>query len=566
MSGYFRLTIVQACSKAGFFLLAFGWATLNSAHAADAECAPTSAPRSIYYGNGVDNTFLSASEGLIALQHALHSDNQVTEHDEFKLAYNRTASRSGDFNVGLIRDVAQALVQNLELTYTQAVRLLLRPFGDEVEDRLVRSLASFNQRLIRDEDLSRHVESYRSDMLSGKTVLLVGHSQGNFYANQAWNLLTTREQESFAIVSVANPGNSVGDDMCLELDANLLPGRQFSGILQCAIDPLLPDLAYLGCQRQLPRYTTGCNDAVISGLRSLFNSIDGSSAFDYLPKALPSNVISAVSEEDSLGHGFVSTYLRTGSESRARILENFRSASASVVSPDFVGNLSLTGGVTDAESLEVIESARVQVQLIGDSDFDAVVRDITDASGDYTLCLRSEWIPENFIVSAVREGYIPVTEPVTQDGSSLQRIDLVLSPQADDVIVIEVDPIVHHLGDGNFGGTINSQFQRRSEGAIYNATFALSEQQISAQAADLVFVAKGVQAENPVLINNQLVGMIPQSPTDGSFAEVALRVPMTYFDEDSELQLLEIQSVATSTSGSDIDDFEFANIILTFTL
>ena len=551
----------RLCQAVGILVVALGSTTLHSVFAAEAACTNPDSARAIYYGNGVNNTFLQASEGLIALGRALETDDQLTERDELKLAYNRTG--------GLLRDIAQALIQDLELTYTEAVRFAINPPGEEIENYIIRAVASFNQLLIRDEDLQRHLESYRSDMLTGKAVVLVAHSQGNFYANQVWNRLTTQERTSFAIVSVANPDNAVGGQSCLELAANVLPGGTVVEVLACAVDADVPDFAWLGCIPETPRYTTGCGDNIIQGLRLLYNTVDGSATFDYLPRALPANVNSPLLEaEDRRGHSFTGTYLSVGSQTRASILENVRASVASLVEPEFTGDLSLTGTVIAADSQAPIESARVQVQLIGDSTFDAVIRDVTDESGAYALCVQSDLIPDNFLVAATREGYVPLTESVTQDGSSLQLIDLTLSPQTEDIVVIEVDPIVHHLGDDNFNGQINGQFQRRSEGSLYQATFVLSDAQFAAQAAELVFYAKGVQADNPVSINEQLVGTIPQSPADGSFSEVTLDVPMALFDQASELQLIEIESVRSSSSffSRDIDDFEFANLRLRFTL
>jgi len=59
------------------------------------------------------------------------------------------------------------------------------------------------------QDLSTHVADYKTTILEGKKSLLVAHSPGNFFANQAFGSLSGLEQRSFGIVAVANPDSFV---------------------------------------------------------------------------------------------------------------------------------------------------------------------------------------------------------------------------------------------------------------------------------------------------------------------------------------------------------------------
>jgi hypothetical protein len=63
-------------------------------------------------------------------------------------------------------------------------------------------------------ELADHVQSYSNAILFGQKVVVVAHSQGNFYVNEAKKLLaldiTPEQMKSFAIYSVANPANNVG--------------------------------------------------------------------------------------------------------------------------------------------------------------------------------------------------------------------------------------------------------------------------------------------------------------------------------------------------------------------
>lgn len=63
-------------------------------------------------------------------------------------------------------------------------------------------------------ELTDHVEKYREGILQGQKVLVVSHSQGNFYINQARQILASQQpsvpMESFGIFGVATPANNIG--------------------------------------------------------------------------------------------------------------------------------------------------------------------------------------------------------------------------------------------------------------------------------------------------------------------------------------------------------------------
>lgn len=65
-----------------------------------------------------------------------------------------------------------------------------------------------------DDDLRAQVTNYSSDLFDGKVVVVVPHSQGNFYANSAWHLLQQPEKykKRFSIVGVATPVTYIAGD------------------------------------------------------------------------------------------------------------------------------------------------------------------------------------------------------------------------------------------------------------------------------------------------------------------------------------------------------------------
>jgi hypothetical protein len=74
------------------------------------------------------------------------------------------------------------------------------------------AVAKDAEALVTTDSLKDHLNDYKTKIAEGKKVLLVAHSQGNFFGNQAYGLLSNTERQSFGIVSVANPDSFVADD------------------------------------------------------------------------------------------------------------------------------------------------------------------------------------------------------------------------------------------------------------------------------------------------------------------------------------------------------------------
>lgn len=227
----------------------------------------------------------------------------------------------------------------------------------------------------------------------------------------------------------------------------------------------------------------------------------------------------------------------------------------------------LNGIITNASDLSVVQGATVNLDLISfDSSFDAVNRVVSDQNGVYQMTIDSSLLPDSFIITAAQDGFRPsVIIADTNDFEDLtaQTIDIALIPASLNEVIIESIPVVHHLGDDSFGGVVNSQFQRATEGPSYIRTFSLNDEQVSSTELTLVTAAKGVQGRNEVYINSVLVGTFPDTNSDGSYS--ALELPLTI---PQGLLVIgtnefEVRSVLTEFNATDIDDFEFVNISIT---
>jgi hypothetical protein len=212
------------------------------------------------------------------------------------------------------------------------------------------------------------------------------------------------------------------------------------------------------------------------------------------------------------------------------------------------------GVVSDAVTGRPIDGATVKLDL---PDRPPVSVN-TYTNGSYVL--PTPEVPDFFALSASMEGYVPSSANVASAmvlGNTV-TIDFELYPESEARVAIEAVPEVHHLGDNKFEGRINSQFQKRSEGSAFAATFELSHEQLPPRfnTAEVRLLAKGVQRSHKIVINSTVLSeRLDDAPDDGSFGEFTAPFDPSLLKEGTNL--LEIIARPSST---DIDDFEFVNV------
>lgn len=168
-----------------------------------AECDNPNAHESvrIYFANGMNNT----EEGAYNSQKAL-MDELGMQNKDFGIAYNDNEN----WLTQLLEAYHQRKNESDDFWYW------LRHMNEAPQwfrDEYVQKVGRFNENMVRnDPDLQRHIRKYVADLVSGKKVVIVAHSQGNFYANNAYRYIKINYPEyknSIGIVSAANPSNWV---------------------------------------------------------------------------------------------------------------------------------------------------------------------------------------------------------------------------------------------------------------------------------------------------------------------------------------------------------------------
>jgi hypothetical protein len=159
----------------------------------------------IYFGNGINTDRGSARSSLSRMSKELTNEYNGQKL-QYALAYNRTT--------GMATDLAQASAQSGVQNNRNILRWLngknlspewLSKWLDEYLSKRNLDVAT---------EVASHANFYLNDILHGKKVIVVSHSQGNFYVNEAKQLLARQlrdgKMSSFAIFGVAVPADNIG--------------------------------------------------------------------------------------------------------------------------------------------------------------------------------------------------------------------------------------------------------------------------------------------------------------------------------------------------------------------
>lgn len=251
-----------------------------------ADDCPSSTPvLSVYYGNGMFNDYRDAEESGELLQ--ILTYNQL---NGYEINYNLSINNNENPFDQLLEVARQKLLQDYGVILLWLAGIEIAPdwFQDALSEVAIQYQA-FSY--VIDRDLQQHVKQYKEDIEACQKVLLVAHSQGNFYGNEAWRWvyrsiigkLPLNQLKVMGMVSVATPASHIGEP-----------------------------LAYDGDQQQITRYMTLNNDLVINTIRS---AILG---------PMPGNFNNNSDSDDWKNHSFIDAYA-TGTPSEQILINHIQS-------------------------------------------------------------------------------------------------------------------------------------------------------------------------------------------------------------------------------------------------
>ncbi len=214
--------------------------------------------------------------------------------------------------------------------------------------------------------------------------------------------------------------------------------------------------------------------------------------------------------------------------------------------------VSVSGTITDSSGVN-LDNVKIKLNLL----YETI--ETYSIGGQYELQVPAGTLPEYFTLIASQSGSIPNAVSIHYSSTVISK-DITLLSNNPNIVAVNVDPRVHHLGDDNYGGTVNSQFQMRTEGTEYSASFLVTEEMLTHSNARVRFMLKGAQEfPNELYINDSLITELEPSPEDGSFGEVYHRTPPNTFVVGTNTL-----KIASHYTNGDYDDFEFANILVEF--
>ncbi|MDF1533283.1 MAG: FxLYD domain-containing protein [Methanosarcinaceae archaeon] len=230
--------------------------------------------------------------------------------------------------------------------------------------------------------------------------------------------------------------------------------------------------------------------------------------------------------------------------------------------------MEVRGKITDKDTGNLVEGAIVKVAYQDENGIDKSIvvyseGSFIDSSGNNYLMYIPYYLPDNVIISVKSEnGYLPMSQNVIIDESLEQEgkyrwVNFALIPISDNMIV--VDDQLHHLGDDSYSGYVNSQFQLSTEGSRYSKVFTMDGNQLKYSKAILRITNKGAQASNQITLNDQNIGVLCCSSSDGSFGTLRWEFDTSVFEKG--FNQITINS-AYDQYDRGYDDFEFTDIMI----
>lgn len=231
--------------------IAASFSFIMNAHAQQiAACVPVDKITNVYFSNGIMTNSREAEITKQLLQHAYKSQLENLRNAEIEYADETYVFLSAKNNTqGLLTDVIQVLQQKATELGIEDQGLTGYQIFSWINNKLsaeeIRLLISLSVSIVSKSSLSgkitnitltqlsdtlvqanadaardaqnvnaRHINFYEADLVAGKRVIVVAHSQGNLFTNSAVSQVKSRQpsaKDSIAIVGVASPAAQTVD-------------------------------------------------------------------------------------------------------------------------------------------------------------------------------------------------------------------------------------------------------------------------------------------------------------------------------------------------------------------
>lgn len=171
----------------------------------------------VLYINGIDTTEESAKKSKELIKEEISNIPGVNpDCVVYDYAYNTNEPLFADFLEAALQKVDEQKISTSDFWLfflrhsSPTLALLFEPTIVDYFDGS-NALVDLGQFVLGDQK-AEHLTKYREHLALGRRVILVGHSQGNLYANEEWDELLSSERADVRIVAVATPADHVGSN------------------------------------------------------------------------------------------------------------------------------------------------------------------------------------------------------------------------------------------------------------------------------------------------------------------------------------------------------------------
>jgi hypothetical protein len=226
--------------------LALTWGLVDEAHAAAFDCPKSwyAVNLAVIHGNGVLTDKSGATANLEALRPLVA---KRLDQDPYAIAFGLAYNHSEGWSEQLLKVVKERAIMSPTLFLRMLSQLV--PMPDDLKQALKQMAAELDlAAFVDDADLRQHVQSYRDHLRKGHKVVVIAHSEGNFYANAAYRQLfetslVTPGKEDFGIVAVALPAPTVAGWAPDSCPAAGCYTTLINDVVVAAVRQVLPDTA-----------------------------------------------------------------------------------------------------------------------------------------------------------------------------------------------------------------------------------------------------------------------------------------------------------------------------------
>lgn len=188
--------------------------TLGVSPTASAQDCPAHLPQwTIAFVNGINTTESAAMKSAQAIANTVAArggSQGIYQGENICLEFEYSYNHNEELYLDLVDSAGQKLGDEIGkiFSYLGNIEPLPDWFQQQLSDISVRATAGS---YLLDSDLKGFVERYESLLSNGRRLVLIAHSQGNFYANEAYQrlLLGSHGQNPVDIIGIATPADTV---------------------------------------------------------------------------------------------------------------------------------------------------------------------------------------------------------------------------------------------------------------------------------------------------------------------------------------------------------------------